>query len=87
MKQELINKSFAFDPPTEEQLNAMRDVTVAAKIYAETLNKHIPETEEKKTVIIHNVECTLAEALMMIYVPCNGYSVTDEDIDMRQGIK
>lgn len=51
MKQEDIDNWFTHHPPTPEQVTAYHELRTAAKIFAETINKHCPESADKTTAI------------------------------------
>jgi hypothetical protein len=45
--QDQINHWFRYHAPNAEQLVAYSDIRQAAKIYAETVNKHVPDCADK----------------------------------------
>lgn len=42
-----IDNWFTHHSPSLDQLNAYREIRTAAKIYAETVNKHVPDSADK----------------------------------------
>jgi hypothetical protein len=49
--QSQIDNWFTYHPPTSEQLVAYNTIREAAKIYAETVNKHVPDCADKTAAI------------------------------------
>ena len=49
--QEYINHWFTYHDGTPEQIEAFREINVAAKIFAETINKHCPDSADKTHAI------------------------------------
>lgn len=45
--QEQINNWFTYHSPTPEQLVSYAEIRTAAKIFAETINKHVPDSADK----------------------------------------
>jgi hypothetical protein len=46
-----IDNWFSYHPPTPEQLVAYNKIRAAAKVYAETINKHVPDGADKTTAM------------------------------------
>ena len=46
-----INNWFQYHAPTEEQVLAYNEIRTAAKIYAETVNKHVPDGADKNAAM------------------------------------
>ena len=58
-----INNWFMYHAPTPEQLVAYYDIRQAAKIYAETVNKHVPDSSDKTVAIRKIRESVMAANL------------------------
>lgn len=58
-----IDNWFMYHPPTPEQLVAYNDIRQAAKIYAETVNKHVPDSADKTVAIRKIRESVMAANL------------------------
>lgn len=58
-----LNNWFSYHPPTPEQLVAYNDIRTAAKIYAETVNKHVPDSADKTAAIRKIRESVMAANL------------------------
>lgn len=56
-----IDNWFTYHPPSEEQLVQYREVRTAAKIFAETINRHVPDGEEKRAALL-NLRVTVMAA-------------------------
>jgi hypothetical protein len=70
MKQQDIDNWFTHHPPTEEQVKAYHDIRTAAKILAETINKHCPESADKSAAMRQLREATMtANASIACHVP------------------
>lgn len=70
IEQETLNNWFTYHAPTSEQVehyNAIRD---AAKIYAETVNKHAPDGADK-TAAMRTIRNSVMQANLAIacYIP------------------
>jgi hypothetical protein len=63
-----IDNWFTYHAPTPEQLVAYNDIRQAAKIYAETVNKHVPDSADKTTAIRKIRDSVMAANLA---VACN----------------
>lgn len=63
MRQEDINNWFMYHPPTPEQLVAYSAIRDAAKIYAETVNKHVPDSADKTAAVRKIRESVMAANL------------------------
>ena len=63
-----INNWFTYHAPTPEQLVAYTDIRQAAKIYAETVNKHVPDSADKTAAMRKIRESVMAANLA---VACN----------------
>ena len=63
-----INNWFSYHAPVPEQLVAYNDIRQAAKIYAETVNKHVPDSADKTAAIRKIRESVMAANLA---VACN----------------
>ena len=68
--QETINNWFMYHAPTPEQLVAYNDIRQAAKIYAETVNKHVPDSADK-TAAMRTIRNSVMQANLAIacYIP------------------
>ena len=66
--QKEINNWFQYHAPNPEQLVAYNDIRQAAKIYAETVNKHVPDSADKTVAIRKIRESVMAANLA---VACN----------------
>lgn len=55
-----INNWFTYHAPTPEQLVAYNDIRLSAKIFAETVNKHVPDSADKTAAIRKIREATMA---------------------------
>lgn len=60
-----LNNWFSYHPPTPEQLVAYNDIRQAAKIYAETVNKHVPDSADKTAAIRKIRESVMASNLAL----------------------
>jgi len=49
--QKEIDNWFMYHNPTYEQIDAYNAIRSAAKIYAETVNKHVPDSADKTVAI------------------------------------
>lgn len=58
-----IDNWFMYHPPTPKQLVAYNDIRQAAKIYAETVNKYVPESADKMVAIRKIRESVMAANL------------------------
>lgn len=58
-----INNWFTYHAPTPDQLVAYNDIRQAAKIYAETVNKHVPDCADKTAAIRKIRESVMAANL------------------------
>jgi hypothetical protein len=58
-----INNWFQYHAPTPEQLVAYNDIRQAAKIYAETVNKHVPDSADKTAAMRKIRESVMAANL------------------------
>lgn len=67
-KQEEIDNWFTYHTPTAAQQVAYRDIRAAAKIYAETVNKHVPPSADK-TAAMRNIRESVMAANLAI--ACN----------------
>lgn len=63
-----IDNWFSYHAPNAEQLVAYNDIRQAAKIYAETCNKHIPDSADKTAAMRKIRESVMAANLA---VACN----------------
>jgi hypothetical protein len=63
-----INNWFSYHAPVPDQLVAYNDIRQAAKIYAETVNKHVPDSADKTVAIRKIRESVMAANLA---VACN----------------
>jgi len=63
ISQKDLENWFSYHSPTPEQLVAYNDIRTAAKIYAETVNKHIPDCAEKTAAIRKIRESVMASNL------------------------
>jgi uncharacterized protein len=63
-----INNWFSYHAPVPEQLAAYNDIRQAAKIYAETVNKHVPDSADKTAAVRKIRESVMAANLA---VACN----------------
>ena len=63
-----INNWFTYHAPTPDQLVAYNDNRQAAKIYADTVNKHVPDSADKTVAIRKIRESVMAANLA---VACN----------------
>jgi hypothetical protein len=63
MRQEDINNWFTYHAPTAEQLVGYNDIRQAAKIYAETVNKHVPDSADKTAAMRKIRESVMAANL------------------------
>jgi hypothetical protein len=70
-----INNWFMYHAPTPEQLVAYNDIRQAAKIYAETVNKHVPDSADK-TVAIRKIRESVMSANLA--VACNWPALVNE---------
>lgn len=66
--QKEINNWFEYHAPTPEQLIAYNDIRQAAKIYAETVNKHVPDSAYKTAAMRKIRESVMAANLA---IACN----------------
>jgi hypothetical protein len=67
--QKEIDIYFTYHPPTPKQLVAYNDIRTAAKIYAETVNKHVPECADKIDAIHKIRESVMAANLAIACYP------------------
>jgi hypothetical protein len=58
-----LNNWFSYHAPTPEQLVAYNDIRAAAKIYAETVNKHVPDSADKTAAMRKIRESVMAANL------------------------
>jgi hypothetical protein len=58
-----IQNWFSYHAPTPEQLVAYNDIRQAAKIYAETVNKHVPDSADKTAAMRKIRESVMAANL------------------------
>lgn len=58
-----INNWFTYHAPTPEQLTGYNDIRQAAKIYAETVNKHAPDSADKSAAMRKIRESVMAANL------------------------
>jgi hypothetical protein len=63
-----VNNWFTYHAPTPEQLVAYNDIRQAAKIYAETVNKHVPDSADKTAAMRKIRDSVMAANLA---VACN----------------
>jgi hypothetical protein len=65
-----INNWFTYHAPTPEQLVAYNEIRTAAKIYAETVNKHVPDGADK-TAAMRTIRNSVMQANLAIacYIP------------------
>ena len=63
-----IENWFSYHAPVAEQLVAYNDIRQAAKIYAETVNKHVPDSADKTAAMRKIRESVMAANLA---VACN----------------
>lgn len=63
-----VNNWFSYHAPNAEQLVAYNDIRQAAKIYAETVNKHVPDSADKTAAMRKIRESVMAANLA---VACN----------------
>jgi len=63
-----IDNWFSYHAPAPEQLVAYNDIRQAAKIYAETVNKHVPDSADKTAAMRKIRESVMAANLA---VACN----------------
>lgn len=61
--QDQIDNWFTHHPPTPEQIVAYGDIRQAAKIYAETVNKHVPDSADKTAAMRKIRESVMAANL------------------------
>lgn len=65
-----IDNWFTYHAPTQDQLVAYNDIRQAAKIYAETVNKHVPDSADKTAAIRKIRESVMAANLAVAcYIP------------------
>jgi hypothetical protein len=70
VKQSDIDNWFSYHAPTPEQLVAYNDIRIAGRIFAETINKHCPESADKTAAIRKLRECVMtANASIACFVP------------------
>ena len=60
-----INSWFEHHVPTPEQIVAYKDIRQAAKIYAETVNKHVPDCADKTAAMRKIRESVMASNLAL----------------------
>lgn len=63
MKQSDIDNWFSYHAPTPEALEGYNVIRAAAKIYAETVNKHVPDSADKTAAIRKIRESVMASNL------------------------
>jgi len=63
-----IDNWFTYHAPVPEQLQAFADIRWAAKIYAETVNKYVPDSADKTAAMRKIRESVMAANLA---VSCN----------------
>jgi hypothetical protein len=63
-----IENWFSYHAPNADQLVAYNDIRQAAKIYAETVNKHVPDSADKTAAMRKIRESAMAANLA---VACN----------------
>jgi hypothetical protein len=63
-----LDNWFTYHAPNPEQLVAYNDIRTSAKIYAETVNKHVPDSADKTAAIRKIRESVMAANLA---VACN----------------
>lgn len=63
-----IDNWFTYHAPTPEQLVAYSEIRTAAKIYAEVVNKHVPDSADKTAAMRKIRESVMAANLA---VACN----------------
>lgn len=61
--QEQIDNWFTHHPPTPEQITIYQEIRTAAKIYAETVNKHVPDGADKTAAMRKIRESVMAANL------------------------
>ena len=67
-----IDNWFVYHAPTPEQVEHYNAIREAAKIYAETVNKHVPDSADKTAAIRKIRESVMAANLA---VACNWPSI------------
>lgn len=65
MRQEDINNWFMYHAPTPEQIVAYSDIRTSAKIFAETINKHVPDSADKTAAMRKLRETVMAANLAL----------------------
>lgn len=68
ISQKDMDNWFSYHAPNPEQLVAYNDIRQAAKIYAETVNKHVPDCADKTAAMRKIRESVMASNLA---VACN----------------
>jgi hypothetical protein len=63
-----VDNWFTYHAPNLDQLAAYNDIRQAAKIYAETVNKHVPDSADKTAAMRKIRESVMAANLA---VACN----------------
>lgn len=71
-----IDNWFSYHAPTPEQLVAYNDIRQTAKIFAETVNKHVPDSADKTSAMRKIRESVMAANLA---VACNAPSSSTTD--------
>ena len=70
MRQEEIDNWFKYHAPTPEQIVAYGEIRTAAKVFAETINRHCPESADKSAAMRQLREATMtANASIACFVP------------------
>ena len=60
-----LNNWFTYHAPTPEQLVAYNEIRTAAKIYAETVNKHVPDGADK-TAAMRTIRNSVMQANLAV---------------------
>jgi hypothetical protein len=81
MEQSQINNWFTYHAPTPEQLVAYNDIRQSAKIYAETVNKHVPECADKTAAMRKIRESVMAANLA---IACNATTADESGLAPHQ---
>jgi hypothetical protein len=66
--QKEIDNWFTHHPPTPDQVKAYEDIRLSAKIFAETVNKHVPDSADKTAAMRKIRESVMAANLA---IACN----------------
>lgn len=65
-----IENWFSYHAPTPEQLTQYQEIRLAAKVFAEVLNRHVPTGADKTAAMRKLRETTMAaNAAIACYVP------------------